>query len=158
MNAIEELLASYSPTQLFLLLFLVGFALKAFFEMVDYFYKKLGEYFNTEHDKQTEDIKQTELLQSLELDMKEQVRQIKNISEVLNIMQERMQDQARNYIIDEHHKFVYELHKIDDRSLQSLERQYSFYSAAGGDTYVGGLMEEIRQLPKAILTKNGGIE
>lgn len=59
-----------------------------------------------------------------------------------------MQENARSELLDAHHKFCYQFHKIDDLSLQSLERRYLYYKTAGGDTFIDHLMEEIRALPR----------
>lgn len=64
------------------------------------------------------------------------------------ILTERTQDSTRAYIIDKHHHFCYQIKAIDDMSLQDLERRFMFYKAAGGDTFIDALMEEIRSLPK----------
>ena len=61
---------------------------------------------------------------------------------------ERMQDSTRAYIIDKHHHFCYQIHDIDDMSLQDLERRFMYYKAAGGDTFIDSLMEEVRALPR----------
>lgn len=61
---------------------------------------------------------------------------------------ERMQDSTRAYIIDKHHHFCYQIHAIDDMSLQDLERRFMYYKAAGGDTFIDSLMEEVRALPR----------
>ncbi len=66
----------------------------------------------------------------------------------LTLVQERLQETARGYLLDAHHKFCYEIGKIDDLSLQSIERRYLFYKTAGGDTFIDHLMEEIRALPR----------
>ena len=55
------------------------------------------------------------------------VRQEKT-EQALGILQERMQENTRSFLIDAHNKFCYQLKKIDDLNLQSIERQriYSF--------------------------------
>lgn len=66
----------------------------------------------------------------------------------VSILTERTQDSTRAYIIDKHHHFCYQIKAIDDMSLQDLERRFMFYKAAGGDTFIDALMEEIRSLPR----------
>lgn len=66
----------------------------------------------------------------------------------LALVQERLQESARSDLLDAHHKFCYEFKKIDDLSLQSIERRYLYYKTAGGDTFIDHLMEEVRQLPR----------
>ena len=59
-----------------------------------------------------------------------------------------MQENTRSYLIDAHHKFCYERKAIDELNLQSMERRYLYYKAAGGDSFIDGLMEEVRKLPR----------
>lgn len=66
----------------------------------------------------------------------------------VSILTERTQDSTRAYIIDKHHHFCYQIKAIDDMSLQDLERRFMFYKAAGGDTFIDALMEEVRSLPR----------
>ena len=69
-------------------------------------------------------------------------------SDQMKITTERLQESTRNYIIDKHHYFCYQIKAIDDLSLQSLERRFLYYKAAGGNSFIDGLMEEIRELPR----------
>ena len=53
------------------------------------------------------------------------------------------QDIVRNY-----HFFVDKQGWIDDFSLDTLELRFEDYKSEGGNSYIAGLMAEIRQLPK----------
>jgi hypothetical protein len=64
------------------------------------------------------------------------------------LLQERMQENTRSYLIDAHHKFCYQFKQIDDLNLESLERRYLYYKTSGGDTFIDHLMEEVRALPR----------
>lgn len=66
----------------------------------------------------------------------------------LTLLQERMQENTRSYLIDAHHQFCYQFKKIDDLNLQSIERRYLYYKTSGGDSFVDRLIEEIRELPR----------
>lgn len=70
------------------------------------------------------------------------------LKDKVSILTERTQDSTRAYIIDKHHHFCYQIKAIDDMSLQDLERRFMFYKAAGGDTFIDALMEEVRSLPR----------
>lgn len=73
------------------------------------------------------------------------------VDTTLALVQERMQENSRSFLIDAHHKFCYKYNKIDDLNLQSIERRYLYYKTAGGDTFIDHLMEEIRSLPRVTL-------
>ena len=64
------------------------------------------------------------------------------------LVQERLQENTRSYLIDAHHKFCYEKRAIDDLSLQAMERRYLYYKTAGGNSFIDGLMDEVRNLPR----------
>lgn len=66
--------------------------------------------------------------------------QIKNLSD-------QMQDATRTFIMEKYDKYVNDIGAIDLASLQDIERRFVCYKAAGGDTFVDGLMEKIRELP-----------
>lgn len=75
------------------------------------------------------------------------------VDTTLALVQERMQENSRSFLIDAHHKFCYQYKKIDDLNLQSIERRYLYYKTAGGDTFIDHLMEEIRSLPRVTVFK-----
>ena len=92
-----------------------------------------------EQDRKTADMVKTLTAQTNELtDLKNRVQ----------TLTDRVQDSTKAYIIDKHHHFVYQVKAIDDMSLQELERRFVYYKAAGGNTFIDGLMEEVRDLPK----------
>lgn len=167
MAQIDFLLNNFSLPTLLLIIFSLTFAVKAVSEVVDYFRDKLRKYFNVEDEKEKNQ-KELDLLResivelktsidtrfdeiNLKLDRQEQ--NIKQLQATDTITLERLQDEARSQIIDKHHYFCYKIKAIDDLSLQSLERAYMYYTNAGGNTFIAGLMKELRQLPRAILTK-----
>lgn len=83
--------------------------------------------------------------------MNKQIEEISNLKNQISILTERVQDSTRAYLIDKHHHFCYNVHGIDDMSLQDMERRFMYYKAAGGDTFIDGLMEEVRALPRLTL-------
>lgn len=81
--------------------------------------------------------------------------QSKKTEEKLHLVQKRMQDQTKDSLIEAHHRYVYELKTIDDIGLESMERTYLYYKAAGGNSFIDTLMDEVRKLPRlALKTEN----
>lgn len=78
--------------------------------------------------------------------------------ESLDLVQERLQNQARDRLIELHHKYMYEYKMIDDIGLQSMERTYLYYKAAGGNTFIDTLMDEVRDLPRPALENKNILE
>lgn len=155
MGMIEQLLSQYSIETLVILVALLGFSIKAMSELWEWFYNKFKEHFSfrtqrdQDHQQLIEQIK--ELSNSIKA-TQEEVQLLENnmnqFSDQMKITTERLQENARNYIIDKHHYFCYQVKAIDDLSLQSLERRFLYYKAAGGNSFIDGLMEEIRELPR----------
>ena len=155
MGILEQLFAQYSIEALILLVALLGFAIKAMSELWEWFYNKFKEHFSfrTQRDQNHQQL--VAEIKELSTEIKttrEEVHHLEDnmnqFSDQMKITTERLQENARNYIIDKHHYFCYQVHAIDDLSLQSLERRFLYYKAAGGNSFIDGLMEEIRELPR----------
>lgn len=56
-------------------------------------------------------------------------------------------DAIKSYITKEHHYFCYQVGWIDDFSLDCLEKRYQHYEDQGGNSFIGGLMHDLRTLP-----------
>lgn len=57
-------------------------------------------------------------------------------------------ESIKAYVTERHHFFVYEHGWIDDYSMECLERRFLIYQHEHGNSFVEGLMDEIRALPK----------
>lgn len=155
MGMIEQLFTQYSIEALIILVALLGFSIKAMSELWEWFYNKFKEHFSfrTQRDQDHQQlITEIKELSTEIKETREEVHSLENnmeqFSDQMKITTERLQENARNYIIDKHHYFCYQVKAIDDLSLQSLERRFLYYKAAGGNSFIDGLMEEIRQLPR----------
>ena len=158
MDAIIQLNNMISPTTLFIVLVLTAVAFKFLSELISWFYTKLKTYFYG----QSEDAKKEDEQKELLTNILEQITQIQEnisstttriieLSNKLEIIEERLQDETRAYIIEKHHYYVYVMRSIDDMGLQDLERRYMYYKAGNGNTFIDNLMAEIRQLPRRTL-------
>lgn len=155
MDVLIDIFSQYSIETILLLLIAIGFAIKFVSELWEFFYTKLRNYFNIQTQK---DQRHGEILNGIE-SVKDEITSIKQENAVIEEkissfetqigqLNERVQENTRSFIIDKHHYFCYTVGTIDDLNLQSLERHYLYYKAAGGDSFIDGLMEEIRALPR----------
>lgn len=166
MNELNDLLSSYPLSELLLLIVGILAAAKTIWSILEYWLQKInihvGEKYKRQErwsnlDKKIDDLtvnldtridgvalKIDELKQQNEQTHEHQVQ----LDKSLTLVQERLQENSRSYLLDAHHKFCYEFKKIDDLTLQSIERRYLYYKTAGGDTFIDHLMEEIRDLPR----------
>lgn len=158
LDAVSNIFAQYSIETIILTIIMLGVATKFIGELIEWFYNKLRKYFNHQND---QDKAHAEITDGLG-EIKEQIASLVSNSNILNervgnletqaeLTKDRLQENSKSYIIDKHHYFCYEVRAIDDLNLQSLERRYLYYKTAGGDSYIDGLMEEIRALPKVNL-------
>jgi hypothetical protein len=159
MDSINQLFSQYSIETLIVLVIFLAFSFKFVNELYEYFYNKIKTYFNHQSQK---DIKYNEIIDSLnhlksmiitlQDKIENQSKEIKQLQDHEKLTVERLQENSRSFIIDKHHYFCYEIKAIDDLNLQSMERRYLYYKAAGGNSFIDGLMEEIRELPRVDLS------
>lgn len=155
MDALTTLLTQFSGGTLFLVLVTVAVAIKFLSDLLEWFYKKLKTYFNVKDEKEerhqeilSEIRKIQEENKHFEDLMAAQDRRLDALEKQSQILIERMQDSTRAYIMDKHHYFCYQIKAIDDMSLQDLERRFVYYKSAGGDTFIDGMMTDLRELPR----------
>lgn len=86
-------------------------------------------------------------LASLEKQQGEQQNILADLQKKIELLIASDRDDIRAWITKEHHHFV-RLGKIDDYSLDCIEKRYAHYTKEGGNSYVEDLMTEIRALPK----------
>lgn len=177
MNELNNLLSSYPLSELLLLIVGILIAGKTIWSLLEFWLEKIdihvGEKYKRQERWDNLDKKIDELTLNLDThiedltikvdahidslsdkveELKKQNEQIHEhqvqMDKTLALVQERLQENARSYLLDAHHKFCYEFKRIDDLTLQSIERRYLYYKTAGGDTFIDHLMEEIRELPR----------
>lgn len=166
MSELNNLLSSYPLSELLLLIVGMLAAGKFVWTLVEYWLEKIDIHIGEKHKRQerwdnlekrfdnlTDNLdKHIDNLAEKVDELKEQNEQTHEhqvqLDRSLALVQERLQENSRSYLLDAHHKFCYEFKKIDDLTLQSIERRYLYYKTAGGDTFIDHLMEEIRELPR----------
>lgn len=155
MNELNNLLTRYPLQELILLIFMLLLAGEGAWKLFDFYWNKHQVHVGKKIDAQKFETKLAETLTSMDKKIDELGEQNKEthikqgqMDSTLTLVQERMQENSRSDLIDAHHKFCYQYKKIDDLSLQSIERKYLYYKTAGGDTFIDHLMEEVRTLPR----------
>lgn len=155
MGEISTLLTQHSIEELVILIVLILFALKALNELVAYFYSKIKQHFGIKSNEEEWEKgvsknfdKVFEEIEYLKKQNSQTHKHQKQLDTGLALVQERLQENTRSYLINAHHRFCYEIHAIDDLSLQAMERRYLYYKTAGGDSFIDNLMDEVRSLPK----------
>lgn len=147
MEPITTLLSQMSLESIILVIVIILAAAKALSELFDWGYGKIKSYFDVKdkaEERQDEIIKRLDRIENRSVNRDAEIEKInKNIS----LIQQRLQDSTKSYIIDKYHYYVQELGMIDEAALQDLERRYLYYKESGGNSYIENRMQELRDLP-----------
>ena len=78
------------------------------------------------------------------------------LTKKVNMLIDSDKDDIKAYITRRHHYFMYQKGWIDDYSLDCIEKRYSHYQDEGGNSFIGSLMQQIRDLPKKKIEEEKG--
>lgn len=139
-----ELFKQYSFFDIINFLILFALAIKGSFSFVEWASMKVRKI-----------IRKIDQPEKIKYGLKEQVEEINNIKSQLKLLILKMdtlidsdKDDIKAFITRQHHYFVYNKKWIDDYSLDCIQKRYSHYVKQGGNSFIEGLVEEIRKLPK----------
>ena len=147
----KELFSTYSLADILVLLILMVLAIKEALTIKDWFKERLSKITKKTMTSNQEKQKMREDIEDLNKFYKEKEivdRGFENINRQIEMLIESDREAIKAYITDLHHRFVYEKGWIDDYSLDCLEKRYSIYEREDGNSFVLGLMNELRELPK----------
>jgi len=147
----EQLLGKYSLTDIIVFLVILVLAVKEALIIKDWFKERLSKFSHKHYTSKKEEDKLREDIEDLNkfYNEKEVVdRGFEKINRQIELLIESDREAIKAYITEQHHFFVYEKGWIDDYSLDCLEKRYGIYEKEKGNTFVLGLMNEIRNLPK----------
>lgn len=151
----KELLTQYSVTDILIFIVILAAAIKGTFSFFEWAHAKLKSFFS----KQEAPIKQKEKTEKRFEKNEQAIQEIKTNQEQINATLQQIsnkitllinsdKDDIKSFITREHHYFCYQLHWIDDYSLECCERRYQHYRDEGGNSFILGFMNELRALPK----------
>lgn len=153
-------------TQVVIFIFLIMLAGKEFFSLCDFFYIKIRKIFDKEYKRKTEQELLKDGIERQNLETEKTEKQISKLSiqfsdfqdtceknfkrqdEQLNRLTNSDRDNIRGWIVKEYHFFTEQKGWIDDFSMDSIEKCFANYVEEGGNSYVHGLLRELRKLPK----------
>ena len=161
-----ELLRTYDVSEILIFMVLLGLAIKGGWDLIDYFKKKYNEKFNKDYNKKkaedllnehyvkcsnqyAESTHRSEKLETKIDDLSTNINnKFKNIDKRFDNLEKSDMHQIKHNIVKDYHYFVEGKGWIDDFNLNCLELIYEDYTREGGNSYVEGLMKELRALPK----------
>ena len=155
MGEVNFLFSHLTTEEIIVLIIIMILAVKTVWSAAEWIWEKIKGQLDITNDKEKWEQNITNSLDNLdkkidnlELQNQKTHEEQENIKESLSLVQERLQENTRSFLIDAHHKFCYQIKSIDDMNLQSIERRYLYYKTAGGNSFIDGLIDEIRALPR----------
>lgn len=149
------LLQQYSLSEIFMFTIFLALAIKSLISFFDWAYDRVNKIFNRQnckinYKKELERRLQhgSEIMSTLEKDQKKTDETLDNLTKKIDMLIDSDKDAIKSYITKEHHYFCYEVGWIDDFNMDCLERRYNHYADEGGNSFIGGFMEQLRVLPK----------
>ena len=135
MNTLINLLSQFTLPQIILFIILLFVATKEIADFVDWVRGKFSE-------------KNEERLDKLENNVNKLTENVNHITDKVDLLVDSDRDAIKAYITREHHYFCYKVGWIDDYSLDCLEHRFEHYKEEEGNSFIEGLMNELRALPK----------
>lgn len=154
----EELLTRYTLSDILIFIVLLFFAIKEMVNASDWIkdrIKKISDKnFNErkEHETLKEEIddlnKFYDEKKKIDASFAKLNDAINKINDKIELFTESDKEDIKSFITNQHHHFVYGQEWIDDYSMECLEKRFAIYEKERGNSFVLGLMNEIRALPK----------
>lgn len=154
----EELLTKYSLSDILIFIVLLFFAIKEMVNASDWIrdrIKKINDKdlkTKREHEELQEEIDDLNKFYEERKRIDANFARLNEIVEKMNtqieMLTESDKEDIKAFITNQHHFFVYQQEWIDDYSMECLEKRFAIYEREHGNSFVLGLMNEIRALPK----------
>ena len=146
-----ELITNYSWSEIILFVIAFAAAIKGVVTFWDWGKDRLRKVYDKEDKIEeiksliVENIKQMNEFSNIQA---QTINEIQHLKENITNLTASDKDDIKAWITEKHHHFCYDIKYIDDYSLDCIEKRYAHYVDEGGNSFIGKLMEEIRNLPK----------
>lgn len=154
----KDLLANYSLSDIAFFLVFIVIAAKELITLIDWFRDRLKKVYDKDYTAKEEHEKLENEIEDLNkfYDEKQIVdegfakfeKALEKVNGQIEMLIESDKEDIKAFITSQHHHFVYEKGWIDDYSMECLEKRFAIYEREHGNSFVEGLMNEIRTLPK----------
>lgn len=160
----QELLTKFSLNDIILYgIILIG-AIKKLIDFIKWCQEKYNEKFNKDYIKKNKEFNVEQQFKNCAIQHQEVVeaqeklyqkidnlthhasKSITDIEEKINILTSSTMHDIKGWIVEKHHKLIRK-GWVDDFTMDTLEKRYNDYKIMGGNSYIEGLMNEIRALP-----------
>lgn len=159
-----EFFTKYSINDIIIFVILLAIAIKALNDFIDWGKEKYEKKFNKDHlalnkqakidenyvvsQKQHEEVVAycKKLDSKMDLIAKTMKEKVDKLDSRLAQLTESDKHDIKGWIVEKHHHYI-KKGWVDDFTMDTLERRYSDYVAEEGNSYIAGLMNELRALP-----------
>lgn len=153
-----ELLSTLTFTQILFYAFLILFGIKEALELKDFFKKRSKKGYDKEAERERKMDSIVERMEKVEGRLDGITGRIEGVTEhfnqkfeqqehTLEILTDSDRDDIRGWIVEKYHYYT-EKGWIDDFSMDCVEKRYVHYKDEGGNSYISGLVSDLRKLPK----------
>lgn len=139
-----RLLESYTLAQILFVVVTLALAIKG---AVDFWEWQSKHFWHTVNGIKTKE-KQEEQVHYNTEDIQIILDELNKINDKISLLMLSDKEDIKNFIIEKHKVHCYEIGWIDEYTLDCLEKRYGYYKNEGGNSFVYGLMSDIRALPK----------
>lgn len=146
---------TYSLSDIIIFLVLLAGAMMGMGKFFEWLFGSLKKVFDKDYlDKERQQVCQTRFTnleggyEKLQDSINHIIKQNDDMAMEITALTESDKDAIKAYIVERHHHFRYFTGWIDEHSLDTIERRWSRYKLNGGNSYVDGLMNELRHLPR----------
>ena len=154
----EKLLTKYSLSDILIFIVLLFFAVKELVNISDWIRDRIKKATDKdlkakkEHEELQEEIDDLNKFYGEKKIIDETFEKfnktIYKMNDKIQMLIESDKEDIKSFITNQHHFFVYQQEWIDDYSMECLEKRFAIYEKEHGNSFVLGLMNEIRALPK----------
>lgn len=138
----EKLFNAYTITEIIIFIILLAIAIKGFVTFFDWAKDRLTKKFK-------KDSKQDQIENTVNKYLEQQNKmqeQLESIADRIELLILSDKEDIKAYITESHRKFC-DLGWIDNYHREILEKRFSYYRQEGGNSFILGFMEDIRDLP-----------
>lgn len=153
-----DLFTNYSVSEIVVFIVVLAFAIKELVMFCDWAKERLRQAYDEDYESAEQNKELRNEIDDLNklYEEKKKVddtfakidRTFEKINQRIDMLIESDKEDIKSYITEKHHFFVYRQCWIDDYSMECLERRFAVYTQEHGNSFVEGLMNEIRSLPK----------
>ncbi len=146
-GAAVELLTAFDITTILMVALLLFFAVLEISKGIDYFRSKRKSKEQVEKS-QEDHIHELEVLENNNEKQIERICvEVAQIKDNVDLLLESDKNDIKAWITERYHYFMAR-GVIDDFSLDCIERRFQCYERSGGNSYVSGMVERLRELPR----------